>query len=65
MYNLRLWLYNALMKSNDPIIVPVQKPRNKHGNDVLMSRPAGRMKSVRDHNRQRDKREARRLANED
>lgn len=53
------------MKSNDTIIVPVQKPRNKHGNEVLLTRPAGRMKSERDHNRQRDKRETKRLAYED
>ncbi len=37
------------------------KPRNKHLNDVLLSRPAGRMKDETDVPRSREKQKLRRL----
>jgi hypothetical protein len=52
-------------KDDDAIIIEPLKPRNKHLNDVLLSRPGGRMKSPKDHSRQKEKQELRRLSFED
>lgn len=39
----------------DPIKIPSLKPRNKHLNDVLVSRHGGRMRSRKDRLRSKEK----------
>ena len=51
-------------KDEDTIKVPSQKPRSRHLHEVMAGRAGGRMTSPKDHNRQREKRELRRLVNE-
>ena len=53
------------IKSEDIINVPSRKPRNRHLFEVMVGRVGGRMHNPKDHNRQRDKRELRRLVNEE
>lgn len=49
-------------EDENTIKVPRSKLRNKRLNDVLLSRPGGRMKNPKDHSRMKEKQELRRMS---
>lgn len=60
-------MYTTKLKDEDEnlIEIPRSKPRNKHLNEVLLSRPGGRMKNPKDRSRSKEKQDLRRQTFED
>jgi hypothetical protein len=59
-------MYTTRRNDEDENTIKVShlKPRNKHLNDVLLSRQGGRMKNPKDHSRMKEKQKLRRLTAE-